>query len=254
MDGKLVLKHIETGKIIEMDFDTNKNLTKNEIKKNIENKIKSDTTMSEENKETETKTEDKTDLTEDSKKEIDGQVVDTPAEGDDDDIEGKIKGDPYQDDDKKKGERFTKKKDDMEETFTMKEVQDLINKTMKGTLEPLQKDLSDYRKDKEAKDTKEAKNILDLLQVEPYKLPFETIKDLTLEQLRTRKDVYDQLPMVQDFVSENKHITHEDVNKYAFDMNPERTDFRDDALQGALNKFKKDHGEERYKNDFGGAM
>ena len=246
VDGKLILKHQTSGKIIELDFEEkNKNLTKNG-KKNIKNKIKSDAIMSEEEEKKEPKTED---LTEDAKTEIrDGQKVKTEAEGDDDEVEEKIKGDPYQDGDKEKGEKFEKNKKDKKDMMYEKIIEDLSKR-----LDQLETDaktneglLSKVAKGQEAKDITDLNNLKELLQVKPYEVPLETMKDMNLEDLAKQKLFLDNLPHVKDFYESDEfdeHLTHEDVNKYAFDMNETKDDFRADILGTAQGKFASDFGD-----------
>ena len=251
MDGKLVLKHRESGKIIEVDFDTNQNLTKNN-EQPIKNKKKSEDIMDkEETKTEETESEtDKTkkDTTEDIKGVVDGQTINTPAEGDDYEAGDKVRGDPYNE-----TEHYVKKGDmeDMIKRIT----QDLMDKIVQGKLEPLQKDLESYRKDKEIKEEAEEKDLIEVLQKEPYGLKMDSIEDLTLVQLREKKATYDELPMIKDFYQENRHLTHEQVSTYAFDMTPsnDNFDFKSTIFKAAQHDFVNDLGEDRYKKDFGGA-
>lgn len=232
----------------ELDFDViDKNLTKNEEKKNIKNKIKSDTTMSEEKKEPK-KTED---LTEDAKTEIrDGQKVKTEAEGDDDEVEEKIKGDPYQDGDKEKGEKFVKNKKDMMYEKIIEDLSERLKQLESNakTNEPL---LSKIVKSQEAKDVQDLNELKELLQEKPYGVALEKMEDLTLEQLQANKDFLDGTEFIKDFYESDEHLTHDNVNTYAFDMGGEdRIDGKALILEAAQNKFASDFGDQ---NKTGGA-
>lgn len=235
------------------DFE-NKNLPKTE-QNNIKNKIKDD----------DTKMTDDTnkDLTTDSKKIIDGQEVDTPAEGDDYEAGDKVKGDPYNETERYDKTEKKEKKTDMEDfkKELMKEVQEVI----KNALNPIQTDMEDYRKEKESKDANEKRDLIETLSNKPYEISIDLIKDLTLEQLKQRKETYDMLPMIKDyFEEEDVYLTHRDVKKNAFDMTPSEGRESAKAKSAVLDRAKQHFithdlatdnmkGEDRYKMDFGGA-
>lgn len=215
----------------------------------MNNKKKSDETMEKEEKteETEVKKEIKTDV----KGVIDGQEVNTPAEGDDYEAGDKVKGDPYNE-----TEHYSKKDmEDMIKQITTDVIKNALDGKLSAFEEKLNKDLAPIKEKQKIEAENEKKDLVSLLQKDPYKLSVDTIKDLTLEELKTKKDTFDQLPMIQDFFKENQHITHEQVNKYAFDMqSPEdRIDSRTAIFQKAQKTFiTHDLGEEKYKQDFGG--
>lgn len=221
-DGKLVIKHIESGMVGELDFDITKtkNLTKNE-KKLIKNKKESDTILKKKKIE---------DLEEDAKTEVkDGQKVKVEAEGDDDDVEGKIKGDPYQDGDKKKGEKFVKSKDFeaiMERLAVLESREDMYQK------------LALKQEDNDAKDMEDLKEILSQV---PYEVPLEIMNDMSLEALVTQKAFMDNLPHVKDFVLDEEPISFRDIDKGSIeiDMN---NDPRSLILKDAQARFVSDFG------------
>ena len=274
-DGNLVIVDSVDNKVYtikgeELDFEItkNQNLNKNEEKTPIKNKIKSDAIMNDEKKEPKTEDmseknekkmkyededededkEKKKDMTKDAKTEIiDGQHVKTEAEGDDDRVEYKIKGDPYNE-----TESYDKKHDkgiDVADMIKLIEAQE----TRINELEKSKDLISKLAKNQEANDMAEKDKIQGDLQEDPYGLALDTIKDLTLEQLRAKKESYDQLPMIQDFFKSDEYLTHEDVNRNAVDMAPlGKTDGRDMVLQKAQTTFKDNIGEKRYEQDFGG--
>ena len=87
-----------------------------------------------------------------------------------------------------------------------------------------------------------------ILQEKPYGIPLEKMKDLTLEQLKNHKDFADGTEFIRDFHESKDYLTHEDVNKYAFDMVTEgKEDYRSPILQAAQSKFESDFGANKKK-------
>lgn len=239
-NGKLILKHLDTGMVGELDFDINQNLKKSEEKQILKIK-KSDTIMKKKKDKTE-ETEDTKDtedlIEEDAKMEIkDGQKVKVEAEGDDDEVEEKIKGDPYQDGNKKKGEKFVKGNKDTVDINT-----DLLKRIEALEAESKAKDVvyGKLAKKQEANDASDLEELKEVLQVKPYEVPLETMKDMSLEDLTKQKEFLDALPHIKDFY-ESDPLTYEDVNRIAVDMGgAQRADPRTSVLEKAQVKFVSD--------------
>lgn len=78
-----------------------------------------------------------------------------------------------------------------------------------------------------------------ILQEKPYGIPLEKMKALTLEQLKNHKDFADGTEFIRDFHESKDYLTHEDVNKYTFDMVTEgKEDYRSSIVQAAQSKFE----------------
>lgn len=245
-DNKLVYI-LENGDYFELDFDNLKN------EHAIKNNIKSDDAMTkkeeiEEEEEETKKTKKAKDLTGDEM--MDGENKETPADGDDDDVENKIKGDPYQDGDKKKGEKF-QKKGGVKDKTDISDLVEMIKNLQKDNLqmkEVLDKNVDLFNKaakSQEAKDMEELKEIQTLLQEKPYHMPLETIKDFTLEELQDKKAFVDNLQIIQDFYKTG-HLTHEDVDKTIFDF---QVSADQDPRAGVLAKAQANYAK---STDFGG--
>ena len=97
--------------------------------------------------------------------------------------------------------------------------------------------LSKYKEENEVKEAKDFEELAAVLEKEPYSVPKETIEGKDLAWLKDKKDFLDSLPMIQDFFKE-KALTHEDVNKYLFDFEPQSQDPMDLVFNDAQQKGK----------------
>lgn len=230
MDGKLVLKHIKTGKVIEMDFDTNQNLPKNNQKKNIKNKIEKDTKMENEEKPEEKQEDDMEEKEEDMKTTKEGQAPE------------------YESEERKKlleedeNEMNPKKKKDMALAEVISSNNDLRaeNEALKEKINDMLPFINRMRDEYKVKDTKDFEDLKQILLKEPYKVPEAKMEGKDLAWLREQKDFLDSLDFVQDFINKQP-VSHEDVSKY-MDFN---TKIEDDPIEAifstAQNDFKTKH-------------
>jgi hypothetical protein len=148
--------------------------------------------------------------TEDSKKVINGVVMDTPAEGDDDRIEDKIMGSNLFG-----TEHYVQKCDFNDLSENVNKLTDMFSK-----ITPL---IERIAKKEEDADNKLRNDLLETLTQDPYNFPKEKIQDFSVERLQEQKDLVDSLPMIQDY-KRSQPLTHEDVNKHFTDFEIPQTE------------------------------
>ena len=252
MDGKLLIevtRDIPSGKIIEMDFelpqasekdleDSNINLTKNSIKKNIKNKkMENDTKMNDENEQPETKPEKDMEENEEQPEEKDKDMK-TTKEGAAPEYESEERKKLLEEDE---NESNPKKKTDMALAEVISSNNDLRaeNEALKTQIKDMLPIVNRMKQEYETKDVQDFNELKEVLVKEPYSVPEKTLEGKELTWLRDQKDFLDGLPMVQDFISKQP-ISHEDVPRM-MDFEAKIEDPIDAIFNGAQTDFQKKH-------------